>query len=97
MTKIAELHQRWLAEPAYRAAYAASEGEFVLARELIAARARAGLTQEQLAQRMGTTRSAIARLESGRRMPGVRTLERLAEATGTRLVVRFERAGAAAS
>jgi transcriptional regulator with XRE-family HTH domain len=93
MTRIADLHDRWLDDPAYQDAHAASEGEFTLARELIAARVRAGLTQEQLAQRMGTTQSVIARLESGRRMPGVRTLERLAEATGTRLVVRFERTG----
>ena len=90
MTKVAELHKRWMNQPAYRKAHAASEGEFTLARELIAARVSAGLTQEQLAQRMGTTQSAIARLETGRRVPGVRTLERLAEATGTRLVVRFE-------
>jgi DNA-binding XRE family transcriptional regulator len=93
MTKVADLHKRWLGEPAYQEAHAASEGEFTLARELIAARVRAGLTQEQLAERMGTTQSVIARLESGRRMPGVRTLERLAVATGTRLVVLFERAG----
>ena len=93
MTRLTDLHDRWLDEPAYQAAHAASEGEFMLARELIAARVRAGLTQEQLAQRMGTTQSVIARLESGRRMPGVRTLERLAQATGTRLVVRFERTG----
>lgn len=92
MTKVADLHKRWMADPTYQEAHAASEGEFALARELIAARVRAGLTQEQLAQRMGTTQSAIARLESGQRMPGVRTLEKLAEATGTRLVVRFERA-----
>ena len=90
MTKVADLHKRWMADSEYREAHAASEAEFVLARELIAARVRAGLTQEQLAQRMGTTQSAIARLESGRRMPGVRTLERLAEATGSRLVVRLE-------
>ncbi|MGB8841868.1 MAG: helix-turn-helix transcriptional regulator [Aliidongia sp.] len=92
MTRIADLHDRWLDEPAYQDAHAASEGEFTLARELIAARVCAGLTQEQLAQRMGTKQSVIARLESGRRMPGVRTLERFAAATGTRLVVRFERA-----
>lgn len=91
MTKVDDLHERWMTEPAYQRAHAATEREFTLARELIAARVRAGLTQEQLAQRMGTTQSAIARLESGQRMPGVRTLERLAEATGTRLVVRFER------
>ena len=97
MTKVAALHKRWMADPAYQEAHDASAAEFALARELIAARVRAGLTQEQLAQRMGTTQSAIARLESGRRMPGVRTLERLAEATGTRLVLRLERRGEAAA
>lgn len=90
MTKLADLHKRWMADPAYQEAHAALDAEFSLAGELIAARVRAGLTQEQLAQRMGTTQSVIARLESGKRMPGVRTLERLAEATGTQLVVRFE-------
>jgi DNA-binding XRE family transcriptional regulator len=93
MRKLADLHKRWMEEPAYEEAHGASEAEFTLARELIAARVYAGLTQQQLAQAMDTTQSAIARLESGRRMPGVKTLERLAEATGTRLVVRFERAG----
>jgi transcriptional regulator with XRE-family HTH domain len=97
MTKVADLHKRWMAEPAYQEAHAASEGEFALARELITARVRAGLTQEQLAQRMSTTQSAIARLESGKRIPGVRTLEKLAEATGTRLVIRFEKTGEAAA
>ena len=97
MTKIADLHKQWMADPANQEAHAASENEFILARELIAARVRAGLTQEQLAQRMGTTQSAIARLESGQRMPGLRTLERLAQATGTRLVVRLEQTGEAAA
>ena len=49
MTKIADLHERWLDEPAYQQAHAASDAEFTLARELIAARVCAGLTQEQLA------------------------------------------------
>src|SRR5579872_671383 len=89
MTKVAAVHKQRIGQSAYRKAHAASEGEFTLARELIGARVSAGLTQEQLAQRMGTTQSAIARLETGRRVPGVRTLEPLAEATGTRLVVRF--------
>lgn len=92
MTQIAELHRRWMDDPAYQAAHAASEAEFDLAHQLISARVAAGLTQEQLAQRMGTTQSAIARLESGRRMPGIKTLERLAAATGARLVVRLESA-----
>lgn len=97
MTKVSDLHKHWMAEPTYQEAHAALEGEFALAHELIAARVRAGLTQEELAQRMGTTQSAIARLEGGKRMPGVRTLEKLAEATGTRLVVRLERTDEAAA
>jgi DNA-binding XRE family transcriptional regulator len=57
---------------------------------MIETRVRAGLTQDQLARRLGTTQSSIARLEGGRRMPNLKLLERLAEATGSVLVVRFE-------
>lgn len=51
---------------------------------------RTGLTQQQLARRMGTTQPVVTRLESGRTRPSMRTLERLAEATGSRLLIRFE-------
>ena len=54
-------------------------------------RTRAGLTQSELAERMHTTQSTIARLESGRTLPSMRTLERYAAATGSRAVVRLER------
>jgi len=57
---------------------------------MIKARASAGLTQEQLAQRMNTTQAVIARLESGRVKPSTRTLERLAHATGMKLRISFE-------
>jgi ribosome-binding protein aMBF1 (putative translation factor) len=75
----------WREDPAYRAAYDALHEEFTLASELIGARVRAGLSQAELATRMNTSQSAIARLESGRTRPSVRTLERLAAATGARL------------
>ncbi|HEX3881673.1 MAG TPA: helix-turn-helix transcriptional regulator [Stellaceae bacterium] len=85
-----DLHRKWMRDdPEYRAEYAALEEEFSLASALIEARGRAGLTQEQLAQRMKTTQAAIARLESGRFKPSTRTLERFAEATGTRLMISF--------
>jgi transcriptional regulator with XRE-family HTH domain len=77
-------------ERKYRQAYDALEEEFVLASALIDVRNRAGLTQEQLARKMGTTQPVVARLESGRTRPSMRTLARLAEATGSRLLIRFE-------
>ena len=57
---------------------------------VIDARNRAGLTQQALARKMGTTQPVVARLESGRTRPSMRTLERLAKATGSRLLIRFE-------
>ena len=74
-------------------AYEKLAPEFALAQAVIAARVAAGLTQEQLAQRMETTQSVIARLESGRTRPSTQTLERLAAATGTRLRITFESSG----
>ena len=76
----------------YRKAHEVLKIEFELARAVIEARVRAGLTQEQLARRMQTTQSVIARLESGRTRASTRTLERLAAATGTRLKITFEAA-----
>lgn len=88
--RISEMHKRWLKEPDYRKAYDALEEEFALAKAVIAARNRAGLTQVELARKMGTTQPAVARLEGGRTRPSMRTLERLARATGSRLLIRFE-------
>ena len=76
--------------PEFRAAYDALEDEFALAGALIKARGEADMTQEQVAQAMGTTQAVVARLESGRSMPSTRTLERFAKATGTRLRISFE-------
>ena len=90
MTSLAELKKELMKNPGFKAEYDALEDEFSLARELIKARARAGLSQAELAQRMGTTQSAIARLESGKSPPSMRTITRIAAATGTRAVVRLE-------
>jgi ribosome-binding protein aMBF1 (putative translation factor) len=87
-----EIFAEWRKDARYRKAYAALEDEFALAAAMIKARAKAGLTQEQLARKMHTTQAAIARLESGRAKPSTRTLERLATATGTKLRISFERA-----
>lgn len=90
MIDLADLTTRLLNDPEIRTEYEALETEYALARELIAARTRAGLSQEQVAERMGTSQSTVARLESGRTLPSLRTLDRYARATGSRAVVRLE-------
>ena len=94
MTNVKDLHRKWMRSSDYRKAHEELSAEFTLARAVIEARVRAGLTQEQLPQRMETTQSVIARLESGRTRPSTQTLERLAAATGTRLRISFEPDGA---
>ena len=89
MTRISELHQKWMQEPKYRKVHAAMDDDFALAKAVIAARSQAGLTQAELAQKMGTTQPVVARLEGGRAQPSLRTLHRLAQATGSRLSIRF--------
>src|SRR5271154_2110653 len=89
MARITDLHKKWMKAPKYRKAYEALEEEFVLASAVIDVRNRAGLTQQELSRKMGTTQPAVARLESGRSRPSMRTLERLADATGSRLLISF--------
>jgi ribosome-binding protein aMBF1 (putative translation factor) len=93
MKKISTLHKKWLKDPGYRKDYEALEEEFSLASAMIAARSRAGLTQAQLAKKMKTTQSTIARLESGKSIPSGRTLQNYAAATGSRLKIAFEAIG----
>lgn len=90
MIPVEESFAEWRKDPNYVEAYNALADEFALAAAMIEARGRAGLTQQQLAERMHTTQAVIARLESGRVKPSTRTLERLAAATGMRLRISFE-------
>ncbi len=83
-----ELFDEWHKDPEYMKEYDALEEEFALANALI--RARADLSQAELAKRMNTSQSAIARLESGRSRPSTRTLRKFAEATGMKLRFVFE-------
>lgn len=83
------LKSKMLANPDVQAAYDELAEEFELAHELIAARVRAGLSQAELADRMGTTQSVVARIESGRHWPSLKTLRRYAKATGSRPVIKL--------
>ena len=61
--------------------------KFALARELIAARAQAGLAQGEVAAHMGTTQSVVARIESGRGTLSMRTVQRFTSEVGACAVV----------
>ncbi len=90
MTKrLQTMKKKMLADREVRAAYDALADEFDLARELIAARVRAGLTQAEVAARMETTQSVVARLESGAQMPNVNTLLKFAKATRSRPIIKL--------
>ena len=75
-----KLKARLLANPRVKAEYDALAPEFEIAAELLRVRLRAGLLQAELAARMGTSQSTIARLESGQTLPSTKTLQRYAEA-----------------
>ncbi len=88
-----------LRQPGVKAAYVALEDEFRFLDEILKARVATGLTQSEVAARVGTTQSAIARLESGgrRHSPSIATLQRYARALGYRVELRLvKRTGAAA-
>ncbi len=89
MTKISKLHKRWSKDPEYRDAYGSMQAEFELARQLINTRLKSGLSQGQLAEKMGTSQSTIARLESGSSLPSIRTLLKFAEATNSEFRISF--------
>jgi DNA-binding XRE family transcriptional regulator len=86
-----EFLKKALKRKGFREAYQELADEYALVRELLAARARAGLTQEEVAKSMGTTKSAVSRLEAaGKHSPSVATLKRYARAVGCEIEIRLQ-------
>ena len=74
----------------FKKAYDDLEEEYALVKEMLTARARLGLSQEAVAELMGTTKSAISRLEAaGKHAPSVTTLKKYAHAVGCHLEIKF--------
>jgi ribosome-binding protein aMBF1 (putative translation factor) len=74
----------------FREAYEALGVEYAVAREMLSARSRAGLTQEAVATRMGTTKSAVSRLEAaGKHAPSMASLKKYANAVGCSLKIEL--------
>ena len=85
-----EFLARAMKRKGFAAAYEHNSEEYELVRELLAARAKAGLTQEQVAECMGTTKSAVSRLEAvDKHSPSMRTLRKYARAVGCDIQIRL--------
>lgn len=89
MTNLATLRGRLLDDPDVRAEYDRLGPIFAVVGQMVEARREAGLTQAEIASRMGTTQSVVARLESARHMPSFDMIARYAAAVGRRLDVRL--------
>ncbi len=91
-----EMVARWMTDPAFKAEYDALDEEYQFLREMLHARKRAGLTQEDVAERMGTKAPAVARLEASgayydKHSPSVGTLRKYARAVGCKLEIHLKR------
>lgn len=84
-----EFFKKSMADPGVKAAYDALDGEFTLFEEMLEARKRAGLTLEQVAEKMGTTPSVVSRLSTSKHSPSISTLKKYAKAVGHRLEVKL--------
>ena len=94
MTSLAVLKRRLLTDPEVRAEYDRLGPIFAVVDEMIEARQAAGLTQAEVANRMGTTQSVVARLETARHMPTFDMITRYATAIGRRLDIHLVPAAA---
>lgn len=85
-----EYKKEVLKDPELKAEYDKLDPEFAVIEAILDARAKKQLTQKQLAEKIGTKQSAIARIESGRANPSIGFLQKLAEALGKKLVIQFK-------
>lgn len=85
-----EFINKALKKKGFKEAYEGLEEEYVLVRDMLAARSRSGLTQEAVAELMGTTKSAVSRLEAvGKHSPSLTTLKKYAQAVGCHLEIKL--------
>ncbi|GBQ21651.1 XRE family transcriptional regulator [Gluconacetobacter sacchari DSM 12717] len=89
MTSLAALKSKLLTDPAVKAEYDRLGPIFSVVSEMVEARQTAGLTQAEIARRMGTTQSVVGRLESGRHMPSFDMVSRYAAALDRRIDIHL--------
>lgn len=89
MSNWKDLRKKILKDPEVKKLYEDLEAEYALVEKIIELRQEKGWTQAELAEKLGTTQSALARIESGKFNPKLDFLKRLAEAFDTKLVIGF--------
>ena len=85
-----ELKKELLSDPVVAKEYERLRPRYELISQLISARTKKGLTQAQLAKKMGTKQSAIARIEGGDSNPSIAFLEKLTKALGSKLIIQLQ-------
>ena len=90
MTKFNDFLAEELKDPEFKAEYDALEPEYKLIKQLIKARADNHMTQKQLAEKVGTRQSNIARLESGNYNPSFQFLQKVAKALNRTLSIELQ-------
>lgn len=89
MSEYRKDREKWLEDPEIKAAYDALEPEYSIIRQTIAARIEQNLTQAQLAERIGTKQSCIARMEGGNTNLTIGFLKRIAAGLGKKITITF--------
>lgn len=89
MSKWEDLEKKLLADPEVKREYDKLQPRYLLISQLIKARIKKGISQKELAKRIGTKQSAIARFESGNVNPSLEFLQKIAIAMGRRLSIQF--------
>lgn len=84
-----ELHREWMKDPGYRLEYEDLEPEFQIAKAIIEARIKEGVTQAELAEKVKTGQAVISRLENMNGKPSLSLLQRVANALRLKLEIRF--------
>lgn len=87
MTQWKDLKKELMQDPEFKKGYDALEVEFSIISQMLKKRLAKGMTQKQLAEKIGTKQSAIARLESGNSNPSVAFLEKISKGLGGKLQI----------
>lgn len=84
--KLEDLKRELLQDPSFQEEYEKQDLAFDISQGVLAARIKRGMTQEELARKIGTHQPSIARLERGSTLPSLRLLQRVADALDTKII-----------